>query len=49
MGVCGVADNDEITALAVDPTGRPIVAGLWVNREEGHSGSGFVRRLRVPS
>lgn len=48
MGVCGVADNDEITALAVDPIGRPIVAGLWVNRGEGHSGSGFVRRLGVP-
>jgi outer membrane protein assembly factor BamB len=48
MGICGVADNDQITALAVDPTGRLIVAGLWVNRGEGHGGSGFVRRLRVP-
>jgi outer membrane protein assembly factor BamB len=48
MGVCGVADNDQITALAMDPTGRPIVGGLWVNRGEGHNGSGFVRRLGVP-
>jgi PQQ-like domain len=48
MGDCGVADNDQITAVAVDPVGRLIVAGSWVNRGEGHSGSGFVRRLRVP-
>jgi hypothetical protein len=27
-----VADNDQITAIALDSGGRPIVAGLWVNR-----------------
>ena len=47
MGSCSVADNDQITALAVDPAGRLIVAGLWVNRGDSHVGSGFVRRLPV--
>ncbi len=47
MGSCSVADNDQITALAVDPAGRLIVAGLWVDRGDSHVGSGFVRRLPV--
>lgn len=47
MGSCSVADNDQITALAIDPSGRPIVAGLWVNQGDSHMGSGFVRRLRA--
>jgi outer membrane protein assembly factor BamB len=46
MGSCWVADNDQITALAIDPAGRPIVAGVWVNQGDSHTGSGFVRRLR---
>lgn len=45
---CPVTDHDEITALAVDPAGRAIVAGSWVNRgDTSRRGSGFVRRLRV--
>ena len=48
MGICPVVDHDEITALAVDPIGRAIVAGAWVNRgDTSPSGSGFVRRLNV--
>jgi hypothetical protein len=41
-----MADNDQITALAIDPAGRPIVAGYWVNQGDSRMGSGFVRRLR---
>jgi outer membrane protein assembly factor BamB len=48
MGFCPVVDRDEITALAVDPIGRVIVAGSWVNRgEPSPRGSGFVRQLNV--
>ena len=46
MGSCSMADNDQITALAIDPAGRPIVAGYWVNQGDSRMGSGFVRRLR---